>query len=130
MSESQLSSLVERIGDPVSSEDIERWVAAKQAEDRSHKLREVLRTWGATQASELPLRKLFAVGVLILLSAQVLAIFVYAYLLGGGVFHAEEWVATTFMLGALGEVSALALVVTRYLFPDSAAQVLSVIEKL
>ena len=54
---------------------------------------------------------------MVLLSAQVVAIYCFAFLMGFGVIEIDRWVATTFIGGTLAQVSAMIAVVLKYLFP-------------
>ena len=68
---------------------------------------------------ELRLRLVYGVTLLCLLSAQIIAVTSFMFLAGFRLIEIDRWVLTTFVGGTLGEVSGLAFVVVRYLFPIS-----------
>ena len=48
---------------------------------------------------------------------QIVAVTFFAFLMGFGLISIDRWVTTTFIGGTLGEVSGMAFLVVRYLFP-------------
>ena len=113
--ESDSSSLVVRyissIGTPVTSEEIDTYERLSLIEARS-----------ARGRGELRLRQAYGVTLLVLLSAQIVAVTTFMFLTGFGLIDVDRWVMTTFVGGTLGEVSGLAFVVVRHLFPLSGVQ--------
>jgi len=119
-----------KVLEPVQPADMAEWHKLQEALDKSHKLRAVVQSWQEQQNAERPLRTKFAWGLFWLAFIQVLALFLFAFLLGFKVIEVQEWVAVTFLLGVFAETIALVLIVTKYLFPERSQQVLETIEKL
>lgn len=60
---------------------------------------------------------MYGITLLALLSVQVIAVTLFVFLLGFGAIQVDRWVTTTFIGGTIGEVSGMAFLVVRYLFP-------------
>lgn len=63
------------------------------------------------------LRRLYGNVILGLLVLQLIFIAAVVFLLGFGIIALDRWVATTVVSGTLAEVSGMAYLVVRYLFP-------------
>lgn len=63
------------------------------------------------------LRQLYGKVILGLLISQLLFIAAVVFLLGFGIITLDRWVATTVVSSTLAEVSGMAYLVVRYLFP-------------
>ena len=71
----------------------------------------------AQQTGERQLRHWYAIAIIALLTLQLLFIGAVVFLLGFGIITLDRWVATTLIAATLAEVSGLAYLVVRYLFP-------------
>ena len=94
------------IGSRVTSEDIDTYDKLEQLASRA-----------ATQRSERNLRLTYGWALLILLSVEIVAVLTIAFLIGFEVIKLDRWVATTFIGGTFTQVSGLAFLIVRYLFP-------------
>ena len=71
----------------------------------------------AQQTGERQLRHWYAIAIMTLLTLQLLFIGAVVFLLGFGIITLDRWVATTLIAATLTEISGLAYLVIRYLFP-------------
>ena len=111
--------LVESIGSPVTNEDVEIYERIRRIEDSSYSLRTVMVAWEKQQTEERNLRSRYAKWLVIVLSLQIVVINIAFFLIGFGWLNIEEWVASSFIVGALLEISSMIFVVVRYLFPTN-----------
>ena len=99
---------IAQIGTPVTSEEVDTFERLSQLHSRTEGERDDRR-----------LRLVYGITLLALLSSQIIAITVFTFLVGFGYMNIDRWISTTFVGGTLGEVSGLAFLVVRYLFPVS-----------
>ncbi len=111
--------LIESIGSPVTNEDIAIYERIRRIEDSSFRIRTVVAAWEKQQTEERNLRSRYAKWIVIVLFLQIAVINVAFFLIGIGWLDIEEWVASSFIVGALLEISGMIFVVVRYLFPIS-----------
>ena len=71
----------------------------------------------AWESGERKLRHWYAIAIMAVLVLQLLFIAAVVFLLGFGIIALDRWVATTVISGTLAEVSGMAYLVVRYLFP-------------
>ena len=102
---------VSSVGTPVTSEDVDTYERISQIQARA-----------ARERGERSLRLVYATALLALLAGQIIAVSTLAFLIGFGIIHLDRWVATTFVAGTFGEVSSMAYLVVRYLFPVDEAR--------
>lgn len=94
------------VGTPVTSEDVDTYERISQIQARASRER-----------GEQRLTLMYGGALLALLIGQVIAVTTLAFLIGFGVVTIDRWVATTFVAGTFGEVSGMAFLVVRHLFP-------------
>ena len=104
--EDPISQYIVGIGSRVTSEDIDTYDRLEQVKSRTE-----------AQRTERLLRRIYAWALLALLSIEIIAVLLMAFLIGFGVVELDRWVATTFIGGTFTQVSGLAYLVVRYLFP-------------
>ena len=75
------------------------------------------------------MRKLYANWLMGAMSIQVVAINVIFVLIGCGVLKFEQWTANTFVTATFAEISALVLLVVKYLFPATTDRILDLIDR-
>ena len=76
------------------------------------------------------MRKLYATWLMSADEVQVVAINVIVVLIGCGLLKFEPWTAKTFVMAVFAEVSALVLLVVKYLFPATSDKILDLIDRL
>lgn len=101
-----ISPYIVGIGSRVTSDDIDTYDRLEQLASRA-----------AGQRSERTLRLVYGWVLLLLLSIEIVSVLVIAFLIGFGVIELHRWVATTFIGGTFTQVSGLAFLIVRYLFP-------------
>ncbi len=113
--DANLDNLIRRyissVGDPVTSEEVDTYERLSQIQARE-----------AGERGERRLRLVYGGTLLALLSGQIVAVTIFTFLLGFDVINVDRWVTTTFVGGTLGEVSGMAFLVVRYLFPVRGGQ--------
>ena len=107
-SDSLVHRYIASIGTPVTSEDVDTYERLSQIEARSE-----------GERGQRKLRLIYGTTLLGLLFAQIVAVTFFMFLLGFGVISIDRWVTATFVGGTLGEVSAMTILVVRYLFPTN-----------
>ena len=110
-SESFINKYIASIGTPVSSEDVDTYERLSQIEAVVE-----------GERGQRKLRLIYGTSILLLLSAQIVAVTVFTFLLGFGIISADRWVTATFVGGTLGEVSGMTFLVIRYLFPSNGSR--------
>ena len=101
-----ISRYISSIGRPVTAEDVDTYDRLSQIEARSEEER-----------GQRKLRVIYGTALLVLLSAQIISVTVFSFLMGFGIVQIDRWVSTTFIGGTFGEVSGMTYFVVRYLFP-------------
>lgn len=125
-----LKAIVNKIGPPISSPELDTYRAISEISDKSHKLRTVLASWEGQQSEERRLRKVFAWALLVVLFLQILIINVTFFLIAYHSIEITPWVSNTFIISVFSEVVSMTFIVIRYLFPKVGMEFLSLIEKL
>lgn len=118
------------IGEVVTPQDIDSYRAFQEIEDRSYIIRTITSSWERQQKEERNLRRRYACWLLAGVFVQVVLANVAFFLVGTGNLEVEEWLTGTFIVGTFGEVVGLAMIVTKYLFPEFKFEPLSLLERL
>ena len=105
-SDTLINRHISTIGSPVTSDDIDTYERLSHIHSREQ-----------GERSDHTLRLVYGLTLLVLLTVQIIAVTVFSFLIGFGLIHIDRWVTTTFVGGTLGEVSAMAFLIVRYLFP-------------
>lgn len=95
-------------------------IEAQAAQDRSDKLHTILQIWAIQQSHERDLRKLYATALIIIIAVQVIFMILFFFLIGFRAFSISENQFSIFYVSVFGEITALILIVTKYLFPKDA----------
>ena len=106
--DSGIRRYVSAVGTPVTAEDVDTYDKLSQIQARTD-----------DERGQRQLRIVYGTTLLALLSGQIIAVTVFAFLMGFGTIHIDRWVTATFIGGTLGEVSGMTFLVVRYLFPLS-----------
>lgn len=122
--------LVAGIGGVITPADVDVYRSVRDIEDKSYKVRTVVTAWEGQQREERRLRRGYATWLLIAVFAQMVVADMAFFLLGAGVISVDKWVADTFIIAVFGQIAAMATIVVKYLFPDTGAQIVKLIEKL
>lgn len=88
----------------------------QEASDKSHKLHTALASWAAQQSEERRLRKLYAVCFAVILALQILFMNLIFSFIGFQLLAITEVQFKVFFISMFGEITALVLIVTKYLF--------------
>ena len=120
---------VQEVGEPVTSEQIDAIGKLQDIQERGKHLRTIVNAWKQQQDQDRKMRKLYATWLMIAMSTQVIGINVIFILIGCGVLKFEQWTTNTFLVSVFAEVSALVLLVVKYLFPATSDKILDLIDR-
>lgn len=124
----ELQALVEAVGRPVTSDDVDVYRELQRIKDETYRLRTVLRAWKDQQAQDRNLRSRYATWLMIAMGVQMVVINVVFVLMGCSVLKFEQWTANTFIMGVFAEVAALVLLVVKYLFTPASDKILDLMK--
>ena len=100
-----------------SSKSIDELIKVQEASDKSHKLHSLLLSWENQQNEERKLRKLYSICFLVFLGIQLVLLNISFFFIGIKVITINDIQFNVFYGSMFGEIAALVLIVTRYLFP-------------
>ncbi len=124
-----LKSLVQDVGQPVSSSDLDSYGKLRQIQDRSHQVRTIVKAWKDQQAQDRTMRERYANYLIAAMGIQALTVNVVFVLMGCGVLSFEPWTARTFIMAVFAEIAAMVLIVVKYLFTPSSDKVLQFLDE-
>ncbi len=119
-----LKNLVQNVGEPVSSADVDSYGKLRQIEDRSHQVRTIIKAWKDQQAQDRKMRERYANYLIFAMGLQALVMNVIFVLIGCGALTFEPWTARTFIVSVFAEIASMVLIVVKYLFTPSSDKVL------
>lgn len=123
-----LTKLVRKVGEPVSSADIDVYGRLQDIENERYRIRTVLSAWKQQQTQDRSMRRSYANWLMIAMGGQMVVINVIFVLIGCGVLSFEAWTAKTFIMAVFGEIAALVLLVVKYLFAKPDDTILKLID--
>lgn len=120
---------VVEVGGPVTSEQIDNLGKIQDIQERVKHHRTIVNAWKQQQDQDRKMRKMYANWLMGVMSVQVVAINVIFVLIGCGVLKFEQWTANTFLTATFAEITALILLVVKYLFPATTDRILALIDR-
>jgi hypothetical protein len=123
-----LRDKVAKLGPPVSSDDVDTYGRLREIQDRSHRIRSIVKAWKDQQTQDRKLREKYAHWLMIAMATQAILVNLAFILLGVGVLTVEPWTARTFIMAVFGEIAALVLLVVKYLFTPSGDTILKYLD--
>jgi hypothetical protein len=75
------------------------------------------------------MRRQYATWLMVAMSLQSVAINVVFVLIGCGLLKFDAWTTNTFIISVFAELSALVLLVVKYLFPATTDKILDLIDR-
>ena len=117
------------VSEPMTSEQIDDFAKLQDIRERLKHHRTIVSAWKQQQEQDRKLRKLYANWLMCAMSAQVIAINIIFVLIGCGILKYEQWTANTFVMATFAEISALVLLVVKYLFPAGTEKVRDLIDQ-
>lgn len=124
-----LKDLVQDVGNPVTSSDVDTFGKLRQIEDRSHQVRTLVKAWKDQQTQDRKMRERYATCLIGAMGVQALVVNVVFVLMGCGVLTFEAWTARTFIMSVFAEIAAMVLIVVKYLFTPSSDRVLQFLDE-
>lgn len=125
-----VDDLVVRIGNPVTTSEVDTYKELRAADDRSLKLRTILDAWQQQQNQDRDMRKTYGRWLLIALFVQMLLVNASFIMIGFKVMSVDAWVAKTFIVAVFAELAAMIVIIVKYLFPDKSDAIVNILEKL
>lgn len=104
--------------DTTNTRNMNDLIRMQEATDKSYKLHSLLNSWTIQQSAERKLRKLYAVCFIIFLGTQLLSFIISFFLIGLKIITINDMQFSAFFISVLGEITALVLIITKYLFPQ------------
>lgn len=124
-----LKGLVEDLGNPVTSSDVDSYGRLKQIEDRSHQVRTIVKAWKDQQIQERAMRERYARYLIAGMGLQALLINVVFILIGANVLSFEPWTSRTFIMAVFADIAGMVLIVVKYLFTRSSDNLLQFLNR-
>jgi hypothetical protein len=119
-----MQALVDKVGDPVTADDIDLYAKLQHVRDQSHRVRTIVNAWKKQQNQDRTMRGRYALALIIALLAQAIVINVIFILIGDGKLTYEPWTARIFIMAVFGELSSMVFFIVKYLFRPTADRVL------
>ena len=126
----ELAPLVQFVGAPVEPDDVQAYGEYQQILNQSRRTQAVVKSWERQQDEERMLRRQYAKWLMWAVTVQVVVANVAFFLIGSGDLAVPQWVASVFFGSVFAEVSGLAFLVVKYLFPHTEGAIHSLIQKL
>jgi hypothetical protein len=89
----------------------------------------IVTAWKNQQTQDRAMRSRYANWLMIVMSFQILGINIIFILIGCGLLKFEPWTANVFITAVFAEISALVLLVVKYLFPATTDKSLDLIDR-
>lgn len=124
-----LKDKVRSVGPRVSSRDVDTYGRLREIQDRSHRVRAIVKAWKDQQAQDRKLREKYAHWLLVALAVQAALANLAFVLLGLGLLVVEPWTARSFLLAVFAEIAALVLLVVKYLFTPPGDTILKYLDE-
>jgi hypothetical protein len=119
-----LKALVQGVGKPVTSSEVDTFGKLRQIRDRSHQIRTIIKAWRDQQAQDRKMRERYATYLILAMGIQAFVVNVVFVLMGCSVLTVEAWTANTFIMAVFAEIAAMVLIVVKYRFTPSSDKVL------
>lgn len=119
-----LPKVVEKVGKPVSREDVDTYGRLKEIHDQSHRTRTIVGAWKKQQTEERAMRRTYATSLLIALGIQALLVNAIYVLVGCKVLVFDPWTARTFIMAVFAEIAAMVFWIVKYLFRQTGNEIL------
>jgi hypothetical protein len=117
------------VGDPVTNDQLSKLDKYRGIEERTKHHRTIITVWKLQQDQDRETRKRYANWLMGLMTIQVAAINLIFVLMGAGLLKFEEWTANVFVGSTFAQISAMVLLIVKYLFPASNDRILDLIDR-
>lgn len=124
-----LQALVKDIGRPVSSAEVDIFGRLQEIQDRSHRVRTIVKVWKDQQTQDRRMREHYARCLMLALAIQAVVVNVVFVLIGFRVVTFEQGTVQAFILSVFGEIAALVLLVMKYLYTPSSDKILDFLDE-
>ena len=114
---------------PITGDEVDQYGRLQGIRERAKHHRTIINAWKQQQDQDRKLRRLYANWLMIVMSAQVVAINVLFFLVGRKALAFDRWTINIFVTAVFAEVGALVLLVVKYLFPATTDRILDLIDR-
>jgi len=104
--------------DSTDTRNMNDLIKIQEATDKSYKLHSLLNSWTIQQSEERKLRKLYAICFIFFLGIQLFTLITAFFLIGFQKISISDIQFSAFFISVFGEITALVLIITKYLFPQ------------
>jgi amino acid permease len=119
-----LPKVVEKVGKPVSPQDVDTYGRLKEIHDHSHRTRTIVGAWKKQQTEERAMRRTYATSLLIALGVQAILVNTIYILVGCKILVFDPWTSRTFIMAVFAEIAAMVFWIVKYLFRQTGNEVL------
>jgi hypothetical protein len=115
--------------DPPEKVDEDLLDQLRENKERRRHQSAIINAWKQQQTQDREIRRVYANWLMVVMSLQIVVINVIFILIGCGLLKFEQWTANVFITAVFAEISALVLLVVKYLFPATADKILDLIDR-
>ena len=127
---STLKALVKEAKEPIEPHVLDILDRFAQIHDRRYQLHTFIDVWREQQNRDRMMRGTYATWLLIVVSIQIIVIYIAFFMIGFGILKVEPWVANVFIAGVFVETSSLVLIVVKYLFPEGLKSTIEILDRI
>jgi hypothetical protein len=115
--------------DPPEQVDEDLLDQLRENKERRRHQSAIINAWKQQQTQDRAMRRVYANWLMAVMSLQIVVIHVVFVLIGCGVLKFEPWTANVFITAVFAEISAMVLLVVKYLFPATTDKILDLIDR-
>jgi hypothetical protein len=101
----------------------------RENKERRRHQASIINAWRQQQIQDREMRRVYANWLMVVMSLQIVLINVIFVLIGLAILKFEQWTANVFITAVFAEISALVLLVVKYLFPATTDKILDLIDR-
>ena len=117
------------ISDLITTEEVANLSRLQDIRERARHHRAIVLAWRRQQDQDRRMRRVYANWLIGAMTVQIIAIHILFVLMGLGTLNVETTMASTFIVATFAEISALVLLVVKYLFPPTTDRLLDLIDR-
>jgi hypothetical protein len=115
--------------DPPEPPDEDLLDQLRENKERRRHQSSIINAWRQQQIQDREMRRVYANWLMVVMSLQIVLINVIFVLIGLAILKFEQWTANVFITAVFAEISALVLLVVKYLFPATTDKILDLIDR-
>jgi hypothetical protein len=115
--------------DPPEPPDEDLLDQLRENKERRRHQSSIINAWRQQQIQDREMRRVYANWLMVVMSLQIVLINVIFVLIGLAILKFEQWTANVFITAVFAEISAMVLLVVKYLFPATTDKILDLIDR-